>query len=319
MADRPLIAVLGATGAQGGSLARALLAGGAARAFDVRAVTRKVGSPAARELAALGAEITFGDLDESASLEHAFANAYGVFAMTSFWEHFSPERELTQAGNIARAAKAAAVRHVVWSTLEDTRERVPLADPRMPTLMQQYKVPHFDAKGEADALFRELPTTYLRTSFRWENLLRPAMSLRRGVDGGLRLVLPMRNRKLAGIAAADVGACAVSIFRRGEELVGRTIGIAGEHLTGAEMAAALTRTLGENVRHLDMPHCAYAQLGFPAAEDLANMFQYLHDFSDEFLAQRPVAATRELHRRLMSFRDWLEVNAWRIVRPPLAV
>jgi uncharacterized protein YbjT (DUF2867 family) len=308
-----LIAVVGATGAQGGGLVRAILAD-PLRSFAVRAITRRIDSPAARRLAALGAEVVTGNLDEQASLDRAFAGACGVFAVTNFWEHFSPEREYAQAANIAGAARRARVKHVIWSTLEDTRERVPLHDSRMSTLMQRYKVPHFDAKGEADALFRELPTTFLRTSFYWENLALPGMSPTRGADGVLNLVLPMDDRRLPGIASCDIGACAFGIFRRGQQFIGRTIGIAGEHLTGAQLCAALSQFIDEPVRHVPMAHGAYAQLGFPGAEDLANMFQYYCDFNEELCAQRSVALSRELHPGVLDFRAWLAINHQRIPR-----
>jgi uncharacterized protein YbjT (DUF2867 family) len=314
MSTQPIITVLGATGAQGGGLVRAILAD-PARRHAVRAVTRKPDSPAARALSALGAEVVAADLDDSASLERAFAGAHGVFAVTNFWEHLSPERELAQAGNIAQAAGAAGVAHVIWSTLEDTRLKVPLSDPRMPTLMGRYKVPHFDAKGEADALFAALPTTLLRTSFYWDNLIHFGMGPQRGDDGGLVFVLPMGQRKLPGIAAADIGVCAYALFCRGEQFIGRTVGIAGEHLTGAEMAAALSRALGEPVRHVAMPFAEYAALGFPGADDLANMFHFNHDFSDEFCASRPVEATRVLHPGLMNFAQWLERNVQHLPVP----
>lgn len=309
--SKPIIAVIGATGAQGGSLARSILAD-PDRSFAVRAISRKTDSPAAQALASQGAEIVFGDLDEPGSLERAFAGAHGLFAVTNFWEHFSPERELSQAENIARAAGRVDLQHVIWSTLEDTRERVPLHDKRMPTLMQRYKVPHFDAKGEADALFRALPTTFLRTSFYWDNLIHFGMAPQRGADGTLTFLLPMGECPLSGIAAADIGACAFGIFERGTQLIGQTIGIAGEHLTGAEMSAALSVALGERVRHVSMPHADYAQLGFPGAEDLANMFQYYCDFNEEFRAQRPIARTRELHPGLLSFSQWLAIHRSRL-------
>jgi hypothetical protein len=104
------------------------------------------------------------------------------------------------------------------------------------------------------------------------------------------------------------------VFKRGAEFTGRTLGIAGEHLTGLEMAAALSVAFGEPVHHLDMPHTAYAQLGFPGADDLANMFQFKHDFNEEFCAERPVALSRELHPGLLGFTEWLARNAHRIPR-----
>jgi uncharacterized protein YbjT (DUF2867 family) len=168
MTSKPIIAVVGATGAQGGSLVRSLLAD-PSRRFAVRAITRNRRSEAAQELARLGAEVVTADIDDQESLEQAFAGAHGAYCVTFFWGHFSPEKELNQAGNMARAAKATGVRHVIWSTLEDTRRHIPLTDERMPTLMGNYKVPHFDAKGEADALFTKsgVPTTFMLTSAYW--------------------------------------------------------------------------------------------------------------------------------------------------------
>ena len=128
MADKKTIAVIGATGTQGGGLVRAIVSDPEGR-FAARAITRKTDSDKARALAATGAEVVAGDADDPASLKRAFAGAYGAFLVTNFWEHFSPERELKQAAAMARATKAAGVAHAVWSTLEDTRLAVPLDRP----------------------------------------------------------------------------------------------------------------------------------------------------------------------------------------------
>lgn len=305
---RPVLAVTGATGAQGGGVAAAWLAD-PDRRFALRALTRKPDSPAARRLAQAGAEVFAADLDDPASLAAAFAGANGVFAVTNFWEHFSPERELAQAGHLARAAAGAGVAHLVWSTLEDTRRDVPLDDPRMPTLGGRYKVPHFDAKGEADHLFDGLPVTRLYTSFYWDNLIHFGMAPQRGPDGRLKFVLPMDDAPLPGIAVRDIGACAYRLLAAGPQAAGSSVGIAGEHLNGAAMAARLSRVLGEPVDHLALSPADYAKLGFPGADDLANMFQYKRDFNAAFTARRPVAATRRLHPGLLDFDAWLDANA----------
>lgn len=305
--EKKVIAVIGATGAQGGSLARAILADPAG-GFAVRAVTRKVDSEKARALAKLGAEVVPADLDDAASLERAFAGAYGAFCVTNFWEHFSPEKEVAQARNMAQAAKAAGLQHVVWSTLEDTRKWVPLEDGRMPTLMGRYKVPHFDGKGEADAAFAGLPTTYLVTSFYWDNLIHFGMGPKKGDDGKLGIAFPMGDRKLPGIAAEDIGKAAYGIFRQGKTLIGRSVAIAGEHLTGGEMAAALTRVLGQEVVYRDVTPEAYRAFGFPGADDLGNMFQVKRDFNDEFRRPRSVEATKALNPALQGFEQWLAAN-----------
>ena len=124
---------------QGGGLAKAILNDPSKR-FALRALTRKPQGDKARTLAAQGAEVVAADLDDERSLAAAFKGVHGVFGVTNFWELLSPERELAQAANIAKAAKQAAVKHVIWSTLEDTREWVPLDDDRMPTLAGKYKV-----------------------------------------------------------------------------------------------------------------------------------------------------------------------------------
>jgi uncharacterized protein YbjT (DUF2867 family) len=315
MAAKKIIAVVGATGAQGGGLVRAIL-GDARGEFAARAITRDVNSEKARAVARSGAEVVAANLDDTKSLERAFSGAHGVFCVTNYWEYFSPEKEFQQATNMARAARSAGVRHVIWSTLEDTRKRVPLSDSRMPTLMEKYKVPHFDMKGEADNVFREVgvPTTFLLTSFYWDNLVHFGMGPKPGPDGRLAFTLPMGKAKLPGIAAEDIGPCAYGIFKRGGELVGKTVGIAGAHLSGAEMAAALTRALGREVVHNDVAPDVYRGFGFPGADDLGNMFQYKRDFEAEFCGARDIALARTLHPALKTFDQWLAVHKDRLPR-----
>jgi len=313
MAVKNIIAVVGATGAQGGGLVRAILndeQGG----FTVRAITRDVQSDKAKRLAALGAEVVAADLDSPGSLKKAFAGAYGVFCLTNFWEHFSPEKELAQAISQAQAAKDTGVQHVIWSTLEDTRKWVPLSDNRMPTLMGKYKVPHFDSKGEADAEFtkRGVPTTFLLTSFYWDNLIHFGMGPKKGPDGALVLTLPMDDKKLPGIAAEDIGMCALGIFKKGREYIGKTVGIAGEHLTGQQMAAALAKALGHTVRYHAVTPEMYRGFGFPGAEDLGNMFQFNCDFESVFCGARPIDGARSLNPALQTFDQWLSRNKSRI-------
>jgi uncharacterized protein YbjT (DUF2867 family) len=312
---KKIIAVLGATGAQGGGLVRAILSDPNSE-FIPRVITRDVLSDKARALAALGAEIVAADASDETSLRHAFAGAYGAYCVTFFWAHFSPETELSQAAAMARAAKAAGLQHVIWSTLEDTRKRVPLSDDRMPTLQRKYKVPHFDAKGEADAYFTaaDVPTTFLLTSFYWDNLISFGMGPRAGADGSLVFALPMGNRKLPGIAAEDIGRCAYGVFRRGEELIGQRVGIAGEHLTGTQMAEGLARCLGQPVAYQAVPFDAYRKLGFPGADDLGNMFQYKHDFELEFCAVRGVSFSRTLNPALQDFAAWCTANRERLAK-----
>ena len=313
MSDKKIIAVVGATGAQGGGLIRAILAdpqGG----FTARAITRDPNSDAARALAAAGAEVVAGDVDDVESLTRAFTGAYGAYCVTFFWNHFSPEKEQASAANMAAAARAAGVQHVIWSTLDDTRKWMAPGDNRMPTLMGKYKVPHFDAKSECDHLFTDagVPTTFLLTTFYWDNLIHFGSGPKKDAEGLLQFTLPMGDAPLAGIAAEDIGRCAYGIFTQGGDLIGARVGIAGEHLTGAEMAAAMTRALGQPVHYNAVTPAAYRSFGFPGAEDLGNMFQFYRDFADDFLASRSVERSRALNPQLQSFGTWLGANAKRI-------
>ena len=313
MAEKKIIAVVGATGAQGGGLVRAILSdkGGP---FAARAITRDVNSDKAKELARLGAEVVAADVDDVESLKKAFKGAYGAYCVTFFWAHFSPEKEKTNARAMAEAAKFAGIQHAIWSTFEDTRKSIPLSDTRMPTLMGSYKVPHFDAKAEADRFFTDLgvPTTFLLTSFYWENLIYFGMGPKRGPDGKLAITLPMGDKKLASMASEDIGRCAYGIFKGDREFMGKTVGVAGEHLTGAQMAAALTKALGQEVRYNEVPPDVYRSFGFPGAEDLGNMFQFKRDFQQLYNGARDLNVSRSLNPALQTFDAWLAKNKSRI-------
>ena len=302
MGDNKIIAVVGATGAQGGGLVRAILrdAGGG---FSARALTRNPWTRRAGELKAAGATVVAADLDDAASVRAAFEGADAAFCVTFFWAHLSPEKELAQARTMADAARDCGVQHVVWSTLEDTRQWVPLGDNRMPTLMGRFKVPHFDAKGEADQLFldRGVPTTFLLTSFYWDNFIEFGMGPRKGRDGVAEITFPMGDAKLPGIAAEDIGACAYSIFKAGASFLGKRIGIAGEHLTGVEMAAALSRALGQEIRYRDISLADYRRLPLVGAAELANMFQFKRDFQARLLRCQERQQSRALNPSLHTF------------------
>jgi uncharacterized protein YbjT (DUF2867 family) len=309
MAEKKIIVVFGATGAQGGGLARAILRDPQGE-FAARAVTRHPDSEKARELVRMGAEVVAADIDDPESMKKAFAGAYGAYCVTFFWAHFSPEKEMAEAGAMAAGAKAAGLKHVIWSTLEDTRKWVPLSDNRMPTLHGKYKVPHFDGKGASDHLFTDagVPTTILLTSFYWDNFVHFGMGPQKSPDGGLAITLPMDDKKLPGIAAEDIGKCAYGIFKRDGELIGKTVGIAGEFLTGAEMASRFSEALGREVRYNAVPFDAYRSLGFPGADDLGNMFQFKCDFNEYFCGARSIAFSKSVNPELQDFRAWLDNN-----------
>ncbi|MGY4867591.1 NmrA/HSCARG family protein [Mycolicibacterium elephantis] len=316
MSDKKTIAVVGATGAQGGGLARAILAD-QNRQFALRALTRNANSAKARELAAAGAEVVEADLNDEAGMARGFEGAHGAFVVTNYWAQRTPEdeaartpaeAELHQAATAARAAKAADVQHVIWSTLEDTRDHFGY-DERVPTVDGRYKVPHFDAKAEADELFTRygVPTTFLRTAGFFEGFTGPLAPVR-DADGSLVLTLPMADQPMSAIAVEDIGRTALGIFKRGAEFVGQTVSIAGEHLTGEEFAAALADAIGEPVLYRPQGWDDFRAMGFPAAIEMGNMFQYYAEDSRRFTGVRDLALVRRLNPELQSFRNWLAVH-----------
>jgi uncharacterized protein YbjT (DUF2867 family) len=314
MSEKKIIAVLGATGAQGGGLVRAIAANPQI-GFTARAVTRNPNSDKAKALADLGAEVVQGDVDDRASLKSAFTGAYGAFGVTFFWDHFSAEKEVAQAHVMADVAKETGIQHFVWSTLEDTRKFVPLDDDRMPTLHGKYKVPHFDGKGEADKYFMKigLPTTLFRTSFYYENFIYFGMAPQKGQDGNLALMLPLGEKKLPAISAEDIGKCAFGVYQR-PELIGKTVSVAGDHVTGAEFAAEFSKLYGTQVPYFAVPFDVFRGLGFPGADDLGNMFQFKHDFQEQFVGARDLEFSRKLNPELQSFSQWMKENGDKIPR-----
>ena len=313
MADKKIITVFGATGAQGGGLARAILNDKNSE-FAVRAVTRDKNSDKAKELAAMGAELVEGDIDDMDSLKKSLQGAYGAFFVTFFWAHFSAEKETGEAKNFAQAAKGTGIKHAIWSTLEDTRKFVPLDSDQMPTLHGKYKVPHFDGKGEADKFFRDLgvPTTFLYASFYWDNFIYFGSGPQKGPDGKLYLTFPLDDKKMAGIASEDIGKCAYGIFKRGQEFIGKTVGVAGEHLTGEEMAKAMSKATGKEIHYNNVSPDTYRAFGFPGADDVGNMFQFYRDFEKDCNKVRDVNFSKQLNPELKNFDTWLNENGSKI-------
>jgi len=313
MENKKIITVFGATGAQGGGLVRAILADKNSE-FVVRAVTRNANSEKAKALEQLGAEVVTADIDDIASIKKTLEGAYGAYFVTFFWEHFSAEKEYQEVTNFVSAAKDSNLQHIIWSTLEDTRNWVPLDDDRMPTLHGKYKVPHFDGKGASDILFKDadLPVTFLRTSFYWDNFIYFGMGPKKAEDGNYYIAFPMDDKQLCGIAAEDIGKCAYGIFKNGGNTVGKTIGIVGEKLNGKDMAVKLSTALGINVIYNNVTPEMYRSFGFPGADDIGNMFQFKRDFNDDFNGIRSIEYSLALNPELQTFEKWLSLNSSKI-------
>jgi uncharacterized protein YbjT (DUF2867 family) len=314
MSEQKIIAVVGATGAQGGGLLRAILADPDGP-FTARALTRNAGSDPARALASQGAEVIEADLDDEISLRKAFDGAYGAYVVTNFWVQRTPEQEqartraqmeLDQAATAARAAKDTELRHVVWSTLEDTRPHFQRLGIEVPNALGNYKVPHFDAKAEANASFTALgvPTTFLQTTFYYEAFLQ-GQGPHRDDNGELVLSLPMADKKLALVAGEDIGKTALGVFRRGGQFIDKTVSIAGTHATGEELAALFTAALGEKVVYRPLTTDQMRASGQAGVLEVANMFQFYSDASEYFTGVRNLDLVRELNPELQPLDTWL--------------
>ena len=322
MTEKRIITVVGATGSQGGGLVRAILAD-PDHEFAVRALTRNARSGKAQELAAAGAEVVEADLNDEASLIRAFERAHGAFIVTNYWVDRTPEEEaretraemeLQQAEAAVWATKAAGVAHVVWSTLEDTRPHFG-DDDRVPTVDGLYKVPHFDAKGEADELFTKygVPTTFLRTAFFFEGFA-SGLGPVRDASGKLVLTLPMADQPLSGIAVEDIGKTALGIFKAGDQYIGKTVGIAGEFLTIDQMGQSLSKNLGLGaVKYNAVEPDVYRSWGFPGADEMGNMFQADRDFEKQMMANRNLDEARKLNPALQTFDQFVNKNKDKIL------
>ena len=302
MTDQKVIAVVGAIGAQGRGLVRAILENPDA-GYRVRAITRTPLSMAARALACCGVDVVAGNVDDTASLTDALRGAHGAFFPTFFWKHLSADREVAQARAMATAARDADVQHVIWSTREDTHDT-----------SSNGVTAEFASMRDADRAFADLgvPTTRLYTSFNWEHLITAGIGPKMGPTGELILTLPIGDAPLPGIASDDIGRSAFGIFQHGARCIGQTIGVAGDQLTGTAMANQLSRALSRTVRYRAIAPQHYRALGIPGAGHLGNMFQFTPEGDGSFGARRCVSATRALHPGLLSFDMWLLMNACRI-------
>ncbi|GAB4815164.1 hypothetical protein N2152v2_002210 [Parachlorella kessleri] len=305
-----VVAVSGATGQQGGATVDALLRLGG---FSVRALTRDPSSNASKELAGKGVEVVRADFDDVESLKSAFQGADAVFAVTDFWKAcgLDPFKEYQQGRNLVDAAKATGVSHFLWSTLEDTR---PLTKGVLEPITGPYTVPHFDAKSEVAEYAKEQlggKETLVITSIFHENLLPgAAMAPNKLPDGSFILALPAGNAKTAWCATADIGNVAAAVIAAGpEKFGGKTVPVAGDHLTWAEVGEAIAKLTGKKVVAVTPPADAWVQqvvgYGVPelAARDLANMCIYYEKVG--MLGPRSVEETKAVYPDVMTLEAWL--------------
>jgi uncharacterized protein YbjT (DUF2867 family) len=283
------ILVVGATGAQGGSVARHLLRAGSC---GVRCLTRRPRSPAAQEIASLGAEVVEGDLGDPAALRAALRGCDGAFCVTNYWEHF--EREFELGRNFVDALAACRVQHAVISTLPHAKL---LTGGRL-------SVPHLDTKGRIEEYARgaNLSATYLHVAFYYENFL-AHFPPHRQPNGTYVFSFPQGNTPLAAVAVEDIGGVVAAIFAESFWYRDKVIGVVGDDLRCDDYAGVMHRVLGRSFAYRYVAPDAFAALGFPGARDLADMFE----FNRQYVPNRRVdlAKSRELYPQIRTFERWL--------------
>ncbi|HEX5030681.1 MAG TPA: NmrA/HSCARG family protein [Candidatus Eisenbacteria bacterium] len=280
-----LILITGATGQQGGAVARELLAKGA----KVRVMTRHPESPKALELKKLGAEVVQGDLDDDASVERALKGAWGAFAVQNTWEA-GVEGEERQGKRFAELAKKAGVQHFVYASVQAADKKT--------------GIPHFDNKARVEETVRSLgfPSyVIVRPVFFMENLSSPWF-LPGIQEGTLAIGLPA-DTKLQMISVQDIGKYGAQAFLRHGELKGREIDIAGDEMTMPEVAKVLSQAMGREVRFVQLPIEEVRKF----SDDFATMLEW---FDRVGYSADIAARSSESGIRPTKFAEWASSVAW---------
>lgn len=280
------IVVVGASGQQGGAVARRLRRDG----WRVQALTRDPAKPAAQALSAAGIELVQGDLTDQESVTAALAGAYGLFSVQTWYGTESGIAEQTRLGlALADAARTAGVQHIVHSSV-DGAERAS-------------GIPHFDNQWPVEQHIRvlDLPATILRPVFFMENFnLFFSQSVTHGV-----ISLDLRpETRLQMIAVDDIGALAALAFADPTNWIGRTLAIAGDELTMPQTAEILSQELGYPIQYVDNPQI------FAGDDFLSREFRMMFAWYNQHGYQADIAAVRRLHPRLMTLAAWLKATGW---------
>lgn len=278
--SKPIL-VTGATGQQGGAVARALLAKGQ----QVRVMTRH--PEKAASLAKAGAEVVQGDLTNQAILQMALRGVHGVFAMST-WVEEGMEAEVRQGTMLADAAKQAGITHYVYTSVGSAHRNT--------------GIPHFDSKWKVEQHIRQigLPATILRPVWFMENFTTFAKPSAEGV-----LSLPMKPaRKLAMVALKDIGEFGAAAFLRPNDFLGQAIDLAGDELTMPETAAQLTHAIGRPIRFQEFPmEQAEAAMG----HDLTTMFRWFNEVG--YAIDLPTLK-QKFQMPLTTFAEWIKTVDW---------
>ncbi|MFN8290371.1 MAG: NmrA/HSCARG family protein [Chitinophagaceae bacterium] len=289
---KPQVLVTGATGAQGGSVARTLMREGK---FRVRILTRNPQSYRALVLQRAGAEIVVGDMQDKESLKKAMAGVYGVFGVTNFWEHYGNEYELGK--NLADAAEECAVSHLVMHTLPDYHQ---LSNGK-------YSVPHYDLKAKLETYIRSrpVPASFVHMGFYYENFL-SFFPLQKDNSGNYYFGFPQGQTKLAAVSVEDTGPVVSYLFGHPAEMMGKTVMITGADLTCDEYAAIMEKVLGKRIYYTHIPANVYKAYDFPGAAELAAMFEVQRLYIPG--RQKELEESLRMNPAMQSFEAWVAKN-----------
>jgi uncharacterized protein YbjT (DUF2867 family) len=270
-----IILVSGATGQQGGAVARHLLADG----WRVRALTRNPEAEGAKALAAQGAELAAGDMASRSDMDRALAGAYGVFSVQNTWTS-GVDGEIIQGKTLAGAAKAARVQHFVYTSVGGSE--------------RNSGIPHFESKWQLEQHIRSLglPATILRPVFFMENF----RNFSAPKDGVLAVGLKPTT-SLQMIAVNDIGAFAAMAFAEPAKFMGKALELAGDSLTMPEVAETMTRVTGQPVQFVEVPLEQVRQYSPETA--IMNAWFNEHGYRAD------IAALRAIHPGLLTFENWL--------------
>ena len=280
--EERLIVVAGATGKQGGAVARSLLD----RGFRIRALTRNPQKPEAQALTDRGAEVVQGDMEDRSSMERALEGAYGVFSVQNFWET-GYDSEVQQGKTVADAAKAAGVEHFVYSSVGSAH--------------RQTGIPHFESKWEAENHAREigLPYTILRPVFFMQN-----WEMMRGMVLGGTLAQPLDpDKPFQQVAVEDIGAYAAIAFENPDRWIGREVDLAGDEPTMPEIAETLGRVIGREVSYYQVP---WNQFEEQMGKEFTVQYRWFNDVGYE----ADIAALRQEYPELTTFERYLRSHGW---------
>jgi uncharacterized protein YbjT (DUF2867 family) len=291
--DRKLIAVIGATGQQGGGVLRALKASGQ---FEVRALTRDPG-----KYRALADEVVGADMDRPETLEPAFAGAHGVFLVTNFWQPGTDELE--QATAAVRAAKAAGVRHFIWSTLPDVEA----------ISRGKLHVPHFTGKAKIDRIVTQAGFanhTFVIAPMYYQNLV-GVLAPQKQTDGSVGWALPI-DPTVRGIHMGDIselGNVVAGAYAQPDRAGhGEYLPLVGDFMSFNEIVVTLNRQ-GHRFSFKHVPNELFAT-SFPGAAEIGATLAYFqgHTYLGADSRARIALANEIAGRRPTKFSAWARAN-----------